>query len=237
MEYITAKSAWLFHCCEETGPLCPSLPGAISAPDWDSPFLNLSSQGAAPALTSLGASHTSLSMFCIEEAPKPDTLSGHGLMSAEYKGLIQFLDAWMDHVWCLLAYERLMMPQGTRNSHRVSPQLSHPQLLPFQGFSFRGPRVCIDLPWISQDCCWLTPPAWLGPEVESCVVVAPEMIFANLVHALESLQHISEGSSRARWLFEVKLASSAWEASQAISHRSSVAVLFDLYCYFVNGTF
>lgn len=48
--------------------------------------------------------------------------------------------------------------------------------------------------------------------------------FTNLVHALESLQYISEGSSRVRWFSEVKLASSDWEASQAISHRSSLAV-------------
>lgn len=141
------------------------------------PFLNLSSQGTAPALTSLGAPHwtyTSLSTFCIEGALKPDTVSGHGLIKAEQRGLIQSLDAWMDHVQCLPASDAPGYQQSF--SHRVSPQSSHPPPPPLQGFSFRGPGVCIDPPWISQDYCWLTPPAWLGPDVESCVVVAPEMI-------------------------------------------------------------
>lgn len=39
----------------ETGPLFSSPPGAISAPHLDSPFLNLSSWGTAPALSTLGA--------------------------------------------------------------------------------------------------------------------------------------------------------------------------------------
>lgn len=61
--------------------------------------------------------------------------------------------------------------------------------------------------------------------------------FANLVHALESLQHISEGSSKARWLFWSEAGKQWLRSKPGHFPQKFSGCAFDLYCYFVNGTF
>lgn len=113
-------------------------------------------------------------MFCSEGSPNPGAISS-GLTSAEQRRRTPSLDGWTVLLLSLLAPAWLLVLQGTSISHRAGVHPGHPQPAPLQGYPLKGPGVWADPPWISQDCCWLIPPAQLGPAVESCVA-APEMI-------------------------------------------------------------
>ena len=125
--------------------------------------------------------------------------------------------------------------------HQQLPQSCSPAHLPLAStLAGLSPQRSRSLHWSSLNFTRLLlahPSSSTGPRGGEPCCCCSWNDFTNLVHALESLQCISEVSSRVGWFSEVKLASSGWEASQAISHRFSVAVFFDLYYYFVNATF
>lgn len=98
------------------------------------------------------------------------------------------------------------------------------------------PGDCFTSPWMSQDCWWFIPPAHLDPEVKSHAVVTPEIIipmytwFGSLsVHFWQDLQ------GQTNFWSEV---GKQWLRSRLENFPQKFTChVFDLYCYFLSGTF
>lgn len=96
---------------------------------------------------------------------------------------------------------------------------------------------CSTSPWMSQDFCWFTPPAHLDAEVVSYTVIAPEIILLMLytqfwrlsVHFWQDLQGQTNFWSEVgkHWL----------RGRPGNFPQKFSCCVFDLYCYFVSGTF
>lgn len=189
MGYITAKSELSFHGCEKPGSFSAAsrqLPGAAASPTQSHlcprliPILQplLAGQLLQPGPT-WGPSLNSCQFVHVSYWGGLKT--GHYILRSHEWGAEEdnITPRWTDRApaaWSLLAPVWLVVHQGDSTSCRAAPHPSHPQPSPLQGYPLRDPGVCIDPPWISQDCCWLIPPAQLAPEVERRVVVAPEVI-------------------------------------------------------------
>lgn len=139
---------------------------------------------------------------------------------------------------CCLVTAGSHMAHGTPACQHLLQSCSPAQLLPARTLAGLSPKSSRSLHWSSLNFTRLLlahPSSSTEPWGWELCCCCSWNDFTNLVHALESLQCISEGSSRVRWFSE---AGKQWLRGEPghFPQKFSCCV-FDLYCYFVNGTF